>query len=50
MPAQEVTKSVINKSLIAIKEYGVLFECPYLEDNSKKLQKFSYWVTGYFFV
>lgn len=50
MPAQDIGKSLMNKSLIAIKEYGMLFECPFVDekDGSKK-NKISYWVIGRLF-
>ncbi|KAF5301487.1 hypothetical protein FQR65_LT08790 [Abscondita terminalis] len=44
--AQDVTKCVFNKSLIAIKEYGTLFECTYADDLFKKYDKLTYWVIG----
>lgn len=47
MPAQEMAKSVINKSLIAIKEHGVCFECPFQDDKQKKQHKINFWVIGY---
>lgn len=43
MPPQYIAKSVINKSLVAIKEHGILFECPFLDDQENK----KYWVLGY---
>lgn len=46
MPVQEMAKSVINKSLIAIKEHGIVFECPYLDDKDSKKNKIVYWVVG----
>lgn len=50
MPAQDMAKSVMNKSLLAIKEHGITFECSYLDekDTTKKL-KISYCVVGYDF-
>nr|XP_023014516.1 protein inturned isoform X2 [Leptinotarsa decemlineata] len=45
MPAQDMAKSVMNKSLIAIKEHGMLFNCPYLDEKEKKC-KITYWVLG----
>lgn len=40
MPAQDMAKSVMNKSLIAIKEHGIMFECPFIDekDLTKKLK------------
>ncbi|KAK4883073.1 hypothetical protein RN001_006392 [Aquatica leii] len=46
MLAQDVTKCVFNKSLIAIKEYGTLFECTFADDLFKKYDKLTYWVIG----
>jgi hypothetical protein len=44
---QEISKSLINKSLIAIKEHGVLFECtPNDGECNKKSVPFTYWVVG----
>lgn len=38
----------MNKSLIAIKEYGMLFECPYnIDKEGNKKFKIDYWVIGY---
>ncbi|XP_030767926.1 protein inturned [Sitophilus oryzae] len=48
MSAQEIAKSLMNKSLIAIKEYGTLFECPFLDEKDKK-GRVSYWVVGRLF-
>ncbi|KAF7272761.1 hypothetical protein GWI33_014470 [Rhynchophorus ferrugineus] len=48
MPAQDIAKSLMNKSLIAIKEYGMLFECSYLDDRDKK-GRVPYWVVGRLF-
>lgn len=45
MLAQDMAKSVVNKSLIAIKEHGLLFECP-VEENGKKVNVITYWVVG----
>ncbi|CAH1108747.1 unnamed protein product [Psylliodes chrysocephalus] len=45
MPPQYIAKSVINKSLVAIKEHGILFECPFLDDQENK----KYWVLGRLF-
>lgn len=47
MLADDMSKSVINKNLIAIKEYGTRFECSYSDDVSKKYGKLTYWVIGY---
>nr|CAI5822166.1 unnamed protein product [Callosobruchus analis] len=47
-PTQEIAKSMMNKSLVGIKEYGVLFECPYLDAKDKK-NKIKYWVIGRLF-
>ena len=33
---QEISKSYINKSLIAIKEHGVLFECTPIDESVPK--------------
>lgn len=45
---QEISKSLINKSLIAIKEHGVLFECtPNDGECTKKSVPFTYWVVGW---
>ncbi|CAH0559223.1 unnamed protein product [Brassicogethes aeneus] len=46
MPVPEMSKSLMNKSLIAIKEHGILFECPYLEEKENKKNKIVYWVIG----
>lgn len=46
MSAQEMAKSVMNKSLIAIKEHGVCFECPFQDDRHKKQCKVCFWVIG----
>jgi hypothetical protein len=45
---QEVSNSLINKSLIAIKEHGVLFECmsPDGESSKKSSTPLAYWVVG----
>jgi len=44
---QEISKSYINKSLIAIKEHGVLFECtPTDGECTKKCIPLTYWVVG----
>lgn len=47
MSAEEMSNSVINMSLIAIKEYGALFECSLAEEAGKKCPKVTYWVIGY---
>lgn len=47
MPAQDMAKSVMNKSLIAIKEHGIIFECPYVDDKENKKYKINYWVVGW---
>lgn len=47
MSAEEMAKSVINKSLIAIKEYGLLFECSVPQESNKKSMKITFWVVGY---
>ncbi|CAH1961039.1 unnamed protein product [Acanthoscelides obtectus] len=47
-PTQEIAKSMMNKSLVGIKEYGILFECPYLDAKDKK-NKIKYWVIGRLF-
>lgn len=48
MSAQDMAKSLMNKSLIAIKEHGTLFECDYKDDTTKsKPFKISYWVIGF---
>uniref|UniRef100_A0A1B6CYB8 Protein inturned n=1 Tax=Clastoptera arizonana TaxID=38151 RepID=A0A1B6CYB8_9HEMI len=50
LKAHEVSESLINKSLIAIKEHGMLFECPPLEgDGGKKNSALTYWVVGRLF-
>jgi hypothetical protein len=49
MPAQDMAKSVMNKSLIAIKEHGVMFECPFLDDVDNRKNKIKYWVVGLVF-
>ncbi|CAH1183286.1 unnamed protein product [Phaedon cochleariae] len=49
MPAQDIAKSVMNKSLIAIKEHGILFQCPYLDEKDNKKSKITYWVLGRLF-
>ncbi|KAJ8939448.1 hypothetical protein NQ318_023074 [Aromia moschata] len=49
MPAQDMAKSVMNKSLIAIKEHGILFQCPYLDEKDNKKNNISYWVVGRLF-
>ncbi|EEZ98662.1 protein inturned [Tribolium castaneum] len=49
MPAQDMAKSVMNKSLIAIKEHGVMFECPFLDDIDNKKSNIKYWVVGRLF-
>lgn len=46
MPAENIAKSVMNKNLIAIKEYGTLFECEYQGNNNRKNVMISYWVIG----
>lgn len=46
---QDMANSVMNKSLIAIKEYGVLFETDYLDDNARKTCKHTFWVIGRLF-
>ncbi|XP_069695408.1 protein inturned isoform X2 [Periplaneta americana] len=47
---QEISKSLINKSLIAIKEHGVLFECsPCDGESNKKSTPLTYWVVGRLF-
>lgn len=43
---QEMANSVMNKSVIAIKEYGTLFEYNYTHQNCKKPSKLTYWVIG----
>jgi hypothetical protein len=44
---QEISKSLINKSLIAIKEHGVLFECTTNDGEcTKKSLPLTYWVVG----
>ncbi|XP_066263056.1 protein inturned [Euwallacea similis] len=50
LPAQDIAKSLMNKSLIAIKEYGMLFECPFnIEKEGNKKSKIAYWVLGRLF-
>jgi hypothetical protein len=47
---QEISKSYINKSLIAIKEHGVLFECTPIDGEcTKKCIPLTYWVVGRLF-
>ncbi|KAL1491563.1 hypothetical protein ABEB36_012140 [Hypothenemus hampei] len=46
LPAKDIAKSLMNKSLIAITEYGMLFECPFIEKDARKA-KITYWVIGY---
>lgn len=46
--SQDMAKLVVNKSLIAIKEHGMLFECS-IEENGKKINSITYWVVGYVF-
>ncbi|KAK5650403.1 hypothetical protein RI129_001432 [Pyrocoelia pectoralis] len=46
MLAQDVTKWVFNRSLVAVKEYGTLFECSLTEDANKKYDKLTFWVIG----
>lgn len=46
--AQDMVKLVVNKSLIAIKEHGMLFECHEME-NGKRATSVLYWVVGYVF-
>ncbi|CAG9860502.1 unnamed protein product [Phyllotreta striolata] len=48
MPPQDIATSVMNKSLVAIKEHGILFECPFLDEDGKK-SKIKYWVLGRLF-
>lgn len=45
MLTQDMAKMVVNKSLIAIKEHGILFECN-TEENGKKSNSIQYWVVG----
>ncbi|XP_018331064.1 protein inturned [Agrilus planipennis] len=49
MLAENMAKSVLNKSLIAIKEQGTLFELTVNDENPKKTQRISYWVVGRLF-
>lgn len=45
--AQDTSKCFINKSLVAVKEHGVIFECTSTEsDLSKKPITFTYWIVG----
>lgn len=45
--AQDSTKQFINKSLVAVKEHGVIFECTSSEtDCNKKPMTFTYWIIG----
>lgn len=46
MPAQDISKSVINKSIVAIKEYGMVFNSPYYEEKDNKKIKITYCVVG----
>lgn len=48
IPVQDIAKSVMNKSLIAIREHGILFECPFLDEQDRK-NKIRYWVIGRLF-
>lgn len=50
MPAQDMAKSVMNKSLIAIKEHGVMFEGRFLDDTDNRKNKIKYWVVGFVIV
>ncbi|XP_046382876.1 protein inturned [Ischnura elegans] len=49
----DASASWINKSLVAVKEHGVLFECPNVPSQSDSLKKSSnspaYWVVGRLF-
>ncbi|EEB12645.1 PDZ domain-containing protein, putative [Pediculus humanus corporis] len=48
--AQDSTKQFINKSLVAVKEHGVIFECTSSEtDCNKKPMTFTYWIIGRLF-
>ncbi|XP_045482988.1 protein inturned [Harmonia axyridis] len=49
MGNQEMTKTAINKSLIAIKEQGTMFECPSLDERDPKKNRICYWVVGRLF-
>nr|CAD7256754.1 unnamed protein product [Timema shepardi] len=44
--AQDVAKCHLNKSLIAIKEHGVLFQCQGETSAKKTTPTFTYWVVG----
>nr|CAD7599221.1 unnamed protein product [Timema genevievae] len=47
--AQDVAKCHLNKSLIAIKEHGVLFQCQEETSTKKTAPTFTYWVVGRLF-
>nr|CAD7438326.1 unnamed protein product [Timema bartmani] len=47
--AQDVAKCHLNKSLIAIKEHGVLFQCQGETSTKKTAPTFTYWVVGRLF-
>lgn len=51
MNSEEMSKSLINKSLVAIKEHGMLFEVPYQDETvvKKTIPKITYWVVGRLF-
>ncbi|XP_075213608.1 protein inturned-like [Lycorma delicatula] len=47
--AQEVHESLINKSLVAIKEYGVLFEAELEQGKKSSVVSLNFWVVGRLF-
>lgn len=47
MSAQEMAKSVMNKSLIAIKEHGVCFEYMFFDEKLRRQHKIKFWVIGW---
>ncbi|XP_022920612.1 protein inturned [Onthophagus taurus] len=49
MSTQDMAKSLMNKTLIAIKEHGILFEYIHEGLNTKKSYKTTYWVVGRLF-
>lgn len=44
--SQDSSKCYINKSLIAVKEHGILLECSSCDQDLNKKVSFSYWVVG----
>lgn len=47
--SQDNSKCFINKSLVAVKEHGVIYECISTESDSKKPVTFTYWIVGWVF-